>query len=298
MLPQELLAQIVTAAVEAGLDRHALLAGLDRSLSAQLPEGASPKEQIWDDLQELNRVGALPDGKVPLRDWLQAALQLASPRPEAQTFRHALDVLSRTAPEITEPSSFFGHLFGTGGQPHRISCTVAVAFGTAVLAPMLLYVVTAHRSGTFDEDEPRALDAGGEMRRGARCREPIDPRRRWRLRPASTDVPGATSICIRHAREPAAGNLCAPVAGEGSARGSIVWTARRGRAPLAEVTATSADLVRGGEGLAIEVLGAGGAVLASSPAAIVSGVDLPATSLCLGLKIAVSGGTVSFYLDD
>jgi hypothetical protein len=104
MLPQDLLRAIHTAAVNAGLDRDVLLAGIEpRGLVASLPGGTSPADQLWLDLQELRRVGALADGSVPLRTWLETALHLAAARREAQTFSRALDALPR-APAPASPA--------------------------------------------------------------------------------------------------------------------------------------------------------------------------------------------------
>lgn len=95
MLPQDLLREIHTAALNASLDRKALLAGIDPTFVARLHEGTSPANQIWLDLQELNRTRALGDGSVPIHTWLNTALYLAGPRREAQPFHQALEALAR-----------------------------------------------------------------------------------------------------------------------------------------------------------------------------------------------------------
>ena len=73
--------------------RQALLAGVDPGFVASLPQTAAFGEQILTDLTELNSVGSLADGSIPLETWLKNALNLAGPRRESALFRRALDEL-------------------------------------------------------------------------------------------------------------------------------------------------------------------------------------------------------------
>jgi hypothetical protein len=77
------------AALLAGLDRSALLAGVNRVFAGLLPFGSSPGAQLLLDLDTLNHAGALEDGSMPLRSWLDNALLLSGVRPEAAVFQKA-----------------------------------------------------------------------------------------------------------------------------------------------------------------------------------------------------------------
>src|SRR5688572_21978421 len=84
--------ELHAAAVSAHLmgSRDALLAGLGPAFVAGLPHARSPAEQILQDLDALNSVGALTDGTVPLAVWLGNAVALAGAREESAVFRRAL----------------------------------------------------------------------------------------------------------------------------------------------------------------------------------------------------------------
>lgn len=110
-LPSEQIRQVHDAAIRANLahSRNVLLVGINPSFTLSLPTVASPSEQILMDLMEMNRVGQLGDGTVPLVDWLNNALVLAGPRREADVFRVLLAALSgasgggSTPPTPAEP---------------------------------------------------------------------------------------------------------------------------------------------------------------------------------------------------
>lgn len=91
-LSHDELMRVHAAAVEAGLagSRQALLAGMDPTLVATLPLSPTPAGQLWSDLHELNRAGALLSGEAPLRVWLKNAKLLAGPRVQAAVFQEAL----------------------------------------------------------------------------------------------------------------------------------------------------------------------------------------------------------------
>lgn len=95
-LPYPTLLGVHDAAVRAGLaqSRGALLGGIDTALGAAFPGSNSPAGQLLTDLDELNKLGRVADGSVPLATWLRNALALAGPRREAAVFRDALIMLS------------------------------------------------------------------------------------------------------------------------------------------------------------------------------------------------------------
>src|SRR5438045_136275 len=78
------------AVVEAGLAdaRAALLVGINRATVASLPISTSLSAQILMDLDELNRMGQLADGSVPIVAWLKNAAQILGPRAEGVVVRH------------------------------------------------------------------------------------------------------------------------------------------------------------------------------------------------------------------
>jgi hypothetical protein len=83
------------ASVSAGLaeSRTALLGGLDVAFVTTLPAALNPSAQILNDLTALNAIPELRGGTVPLRVWLETAMQLAGSRVEADVFREALSLL-------------------------------------------------------------------------------------------------------------------------------------------------------------------------------------------------------------
>ncbi len=85
--------ELCSAAISARLSRTALLSSLDRRFVASLPIASTAHDQILGDLEELNSVGALSDGSVPLRAWLQNAVHLTGPRVESAVFEAALEEL-------------------------------------------------------------------------------------------------------------------------------------------------------------------------------------------------------------
>jgi hypothetical protein len=108
VLKHDTILEVSRAAVVAGLDRHALVAALDPHLRMSLPLVSSPGGQILSDLNELNRVGQLPDGTVPLRIVLQTAEYLAGPRQETQVFKQAraeLDAVLQARSASAQPSA-------------------------------------------------------------------------------------------------------------------------------------------------------------------------------------------------
>ena len=77
--------------------RDALLGGIHCGIVALLPSAESSAAQLLIDLHELNDLGALDDGTVPLHTWLANAAQLAGARREAALFQHHRDRLAPAA---------------------------------------------------------------------------------------------------------------------------------------------------------------------------------------------------------
>ncbi|HLM74909.1 MAG TPA: hypothetical protein VK459_19505, partial [Polyangiaceae bacterium] len=79
--------------------RDALLEGIDPAVVSELPKGLAPSDQILSDLTELNRIGRLDDGSIPLEIWILNAVSLV-PRAAAAAFFEALNALPR---ELARP---------------------------------------------------------------------------------------------------------------------------------------------------------------------------------------------------
>ena len=100
LLDPTVIHELHAAAVSSGLarSRDALLSGIDRGIVAGLPSAENPAAQLLVDLSELNDLGALENGTVPLHTWLANAAQLAAMRREAALFKHHHDRLASAAP--------------------------------------------------------------------------------------------------------------------------------------------------------------------------------------------------------
>lgn len=94
------LRELHAAILSAGLagSRAALMAGMDGGFVAQLVIAASPAAQVLLDIDALAKTGALADGTVPLRIWLDNAALLAGPRVEAAVFARYRDRMSANGP--------------------------------------------------------------------------------------------------------------------------------------------------------------------------------------------------------
>lgn len=84
---------ICAAVSSAGLDRRALLAGIDRALVASLATSQTPGAQTRLDVLDLFEVGGSA-----WESWLTNAESLSGPRREAAVFRSALDAARSPAP--------------------------------------------------------------------------------------------------------------------------------------------------------------------------------------------------------
>ena len=76
---------LCAAVVELRIDRQALLAAIDKELVSRLPVETNHARQIRSDVVQLNKIGRLPDGTVPLVTWVINALHLAGPSSHAVT---------------------------------------------------------------------------------------------------------------------------------------------------------------------------------------------------------------------
>lgn len=97
LLPRPLLLEVHAASVSAGLHRDSLLRGISPSFVASLSNAPNPTSQLLGDITELNRVGQLVDGTVPLQIWLENAEALSGLRDEAGTFRRAIQSLASSS---------------------------------------------------------------------------------------------------------------------------------------------------------------------------------------------------------
>ena len=95
LLPAEI-RRLYEAVVRLRLEgaRDELLRGIDPAVVNELPSAPLESEQILSDLTELNRVGELPDGSIPLRIWILNATSL-SPRGASTVFNQALGAVDR-----------------------------------------------------------------------------------------------------------------------------------------------------------------------------------------------------------
>lgn len=93
-LPQQRINQIHGAAISAGMDRHALFAGIDPQLSTGARSAGNQSAQLMADLDHLNRIEPVAGEVTPLVTWLSNALALVGPRRERGVFQEALGVLN------------------------------------------------------------------------------------------------------------------------------------------------------------------------------------------------------------
>jgi hypothetical protein len=103
LLTLDTLRQLTDLLVPAGLAtrdaRDNLLSGIHPGFVASLPERSSSLEQVRSDLAAMNQVPALVDGQVPLRIWLENAVNrlTSTGRPEVARFQAALAELQQGA---------------------------------------------------------------------------------------------------------------------------------------------------------------------------------------------------------
>lgn len=111
-LPRGLLRCLRRVVIAAGLDRHALLGGLAPTFAQSLHTSSNPAAQVCMDLDELNRTPTLEDGILPLRIWLENAVDLLGPRSEAMVVTSALTWLDvETDEQIAEAARPVHHVW-------------------------------------------------------------------------------------------------------------------------------------------------------------------------------------------
>lgn len=148
-LDQDLLRQVHEAAIQAGLSRSALLAGISRHFVASLPYASSPAAQLLSDLFELNRVDSLLDGERPLTIWLHNAAVLAGPRREGAVFRDALAAIGAPSRGSSKTLAAAAPQPAPGARPHAIP---APSSKSALGPPLCVLLCSAS-----DKDLSRAL---------------------------------------------------------------------------------------------------------------------------------------------
>jgi endonuclease G, mitochondrial len=93
------------AALSAGLADHtrrlSLFSDVMPRFTATINTMAAPAEQLKADLHELNKTQNLPDGSIPMLQWLQSAAESAYGRPEAKVFE---DAYTRLSARIVTPN--------------------------------------------------------------------------------------------------------------------------------------------------------------------------------------------------
>jgi len=77
--------------LQIGLDREALLSGIEPLFRSSIPAASTPGQQVFVDVHHMRQAGTLADGSVPLRVWLENAVVLSRPRSESTVFQRVLD---------------------------------------------------------------------------------------------------------------------------------------------------------------------------------------------------------------
>ncbi|MBK8257854.1 MAG: hypothetical protein IPK82_34950 [Polyangiaceae bacterium] len=95
MLTNDTLRTLAKTAVDAGLDRAVLFAGVAHLVRATIPQTGRPFDQMYLDLCALNKPDRGPRGEHPLIEWLKTAEWAASDTPEEAVFRSARLELER-----------------------------------------------------------------------------------------------------------------------------------------------------------------------------------------------------------
>ncbi|MEZ4294784.1 MAG: hypothetical protein R3B70_07385 [Polyangiaceae bacterium] len=95
LLSIELLRELCTAAVNAGLKREGLLANIHPGIVGGLHNTSAGMAQLMTDLSSFNRMGQVRDGTIPLRTWVENGLSLTEHLPEGEVFERALALLPK-----------------------------------------------------------------------------------------------------------------------------------------------------------------------------------------------------------
>lgn len=104
------IAEIKRAFIDAQVSYNAearalLLTGINPQFVASLRRFSSDQMQLSGDLNSLNSVERLSDGTVPLKTWLENAVELFAPRTQATIFSQALEELSAVIEGAGEPAT-------------------------------------------------------------------------------------------------------------------------------------------------------------------------------------------------
>jgi Effector-associated domain 5/TIR domain len=102
LLDHATILRLSKAAINARLERDALLSQLSGTIVGALPRGRSDQDQMLMDLSSLNSAGTLRDGTVPLLVWLATAIALSDERSEQAEFEKALRAAT-AASQATPP---------------------------------------------------------------------------------------------------------------------------------------------------------------------------------------------------
>ena len=196
-LPENLVRELCTAAVNAGLSREALLATIPPVVVGSLPKVGGPLAQLLMDLSALNQMGAIRDGTWPVRTWVENGVSLLTVQREGELFERALATLLEAiegagAPAPARPRA---------GRPH------------------VLLFLTANPSSTTRlalGEEARQID---QDLRGARYREEVRVEIGHEVRP--TDL---IELLLRHTPD------IVHFSGHGSAAGELAFSDADGRA--------------------------------------------------------------------
>src|SRR5262245_58465587 len=105
LLSQPEILRLHAAAISADLagSRRPLLAGIDPTVVAEIPNAESAAAQILNDLDALNSTAAPADGTPPLLTWLENAVALVGPRQQAAIFEEALKSCRHPRPAPSTP---------------------------------------------------------------------------------------------------------------------------------------------------------------------------------------------------
>src|SRR5262249_49505580 len=93
-LSREVILEVHAAACSCSLSRTTLLGGIPNEVTYGLPDAADKGSQLLSDLSELNRMGRLSDGSLPIAAWLENACALSRTRRENTVFTRALASLN------------------------------------------------------------------------------------------------------------------------------------------------------------------------------------------------------------
>ncbi len=116
LLSDDRIFELHEALVLLGLDRSALIAGIDPMLANGVHTMTNPSAQLLFDLHEFNRIEQLLDGSIPLKIYLRNAAELAGLRVERTLIEGALSAIEGHAQKRLSAS--FDALGTSNRSPH------------------------------------------------------------------------------------------------------------------------------------------------------------------------------------